>query len=72
MLYIDCEIDGHPIKAFVDSGAQTSISKLYDDNLNTAVSPSCAEACNLMRLCDSRFSGVAHGVGTAKIIVRFI
>lgn len=90
MLYINCKVNGHPVKAFVDSGKKPqkdTFSRLFDGFFSpksccrltvscvsgaqmTIMSQACAERCNIMRLVDRRWAGIAKGVGTQKIIGR--
>jgi len=57
MLYINLEINKHNIVGLVDTGAQTTI-----------ISEDLARKCGLFNLCDTRYSGIAKGVGVSKII----
>ena len=57
MLFIHLEINKKKIIDLVDTGAQSTI-----------MSKELVEKCNLMNLVDTRYSGIAQGVGTSKII----
>lgn len=57
MLYIHLEINKTAVVALVDTGAQSTI-----------MSQNIAEKCGLFNLCDTRYSGIAQGVGTSKIV----
>lgn len=59
MLYINCRINGHDVKAFVDTGAQMTI--LSEDF--------CGKV-GLSHLLDVKFQGMAQGVGSRKILGR--
>ncbi|WEJ94295.1 DNA damage-inducible protein 1 [Yamadazyma tenuis] len=57
MLYIKIKVNGNPVQAFVDSGAQQTI-----------ISPRLAEKVGIDRLIDRRFVGEARGVGSTQIL----
>ncbi len=59
MLYVQCELNGVPVKAFVDTGAQMTVMNVK-----------CAQRAGLLPAVDSRFKGVAAGVGMARIAGR--
>ena len=59
MLYVDVLVNKVPIQAFVDSGAQSTI-----------ISQNCAERCGIMNLMDTRYAGMAVGVGSSRILGR--
>jgi hypothetical protein len=53
------QVNGVPVKAFVDSGAQMTI-----------MTHEFAAKCYLTRLLDKRFAGMAVGVGSSRILGR--
>jgi len=53
------QVNGVPVKAFVDSGAQMTI-----------MTEDFAKRCHLERLLDKRFHGTAVGVGSSRILGR--
>ena len=57
MLFINLEINKKKVVALVDTGAQS-----------TVMSQDLCKKCDLFNLCDTRYSGIAKGVGTSKII----
>jgi DNA damage-inducible protein 1 len=57
MLFINLEINKHKIVGLVDTGAQTTI-----------ISEDLAKKCGVYNLIDTRYSGIAKGVGTSKIL----
>jgi len=59
MLYVNVKVNKNPVQAFVDSGAQSTI-----------ISKQCAEKCGIINMMDTRFAGMAVGVGSSRILGR--
>jgi DNA damage-inducible protein 1 len=59
MLYISATINGHAVQAFCDSGAQM-----------TVMNKKMAVECGIADMIDTRFKGIAVGVGTGAILGR--
>ena len=57
MLFINLEINKQKIIGLVDTGAQMTI-----------ISEDLAKKCGVYNLIDTRYSGIAKGVGTSKIL----
>jgi DNA damage-inducible protein 1 len=57
MLYIAATINGHAVQAFCDSGAQSTI-----------MSKALAVQCGIADCIDTRYKGIAVGVGTGVIL----
>jgi len=61
MLFVTVTVNNVALQALVDSGAQMTIMNAQE-----------AARCGVMRLLDTRFAGVAQGVGTQKILGRIL
>lgn len=59
MLYVNIQLNGTPVKAFVDSGAQVTI-----------MSKRLADQCGVGRLIDTRMVTTLQGVGSGKSVGR--
>jgi len=57
MLYIDCSVNKEPMIAMVDTGAESCVMSLE-----------FARRCRIDMMMDTSYSGLATGVGTAKIV----
>ncbi|KAK9496540.1 hypothetical protein O3M35_013178 [Rhynocoris fuscipes] len=59
MLFLNCQLNDHPVFGFVDTGAQA-----------TLLSEDCARRVDLFKLVDPNWGGKAKGIGVQKFIGR--